>query len=587
MRSFAQKPKVSQQTESAKSAQSHPAHLRQYPRMSLPLNLQHGSDNHAARRLPRADSEDRAVVAETTEQLRWWRDFSQSPLYSSSGAGSEGGADRGATAGQTDKHHPVRPLVAPAPVHPEPSAIRGGGQPLPNDLRGRFERQLGFDLKRVRIHTGAAAERSAATMAAHAYTVGADIAFARGAFNPGTGVGRRLLAHEVAHVVQQLSTPATTQGAHVRAVAHDDRAEATARDVARAIEQHTASPTILPTGPALQREAVTTLESQIEAKLQSAYERFLPWRRKNDLHDALVLLRTLDSQRLRALVAQLDTPGRLLLDTLDSVSDDDRKEFSDVLSRIAVLRNTLLEYAVVTDPTQSKFSIASRPPDTVWHAAGSFESVAEMASEANAFVSQRGMKIGSLGILAHGDSFGTIQMGSDIVQNHTFDSFQSSFKALGELLAPDADVYIYGCVSGAGALGTALLKKLSRALPGRRIIGFNVINVVDPESTLVKSESRFSPRLLTSEVQTTLEFKKRNAREPSKFYQTLKPATANSAHAKWVRDGVVLKWPALADEARQSHPPGSEYETPEIDGVEVDKPVTQPPQTPRPRRRGR
>lgn len=440
-------------------------------------------------------------------------------------------------------------------------------------------------MRRVRVHTNDAAERSATTMAAHAYTVGADIAFGRGAFNPGTETGRRLLAHEVAHVVQQLSTPSNTSGTHARLVAHDNGAESTAQSVAQAIERRTATPTILPTGPALQRDAATTPENQIEAKLRSADERLLPWRRKADLHEALVLLRTLDPQRLRELVARLDAPGRLL-DSLDGVSDDDRREFSDVLGRIAVLRNTLLEYSVVTDPGQKKFPIASRPPDTIWHLAGSFESVSEMVNEAKLFEQYTGMKIGSFGILAHGDGYGTIQMSRDIVQTQNFNSFRASFKALGEHLAADADVYIYGCISGAGAQGTALLKKISLAIPGRRIIGFNVINVIDPNATAVTSESRVSPKLITSDTRSAIEFANRNQRDPGKFFQTMKPAAANSAHAKWVRDGVVLKWPTLADEERASRPPGSEYETPEIDGVDVEKPATPPPQPPRSRRRG-
>ena len=66
-------------------------------------------------------------------------------------------------------------------------------------------RRGGYDFGRVRVHTDAKADESARAVNALAYTVGSDVVFAAGRYAPGTPEGRRLLAHELAHVAQQES----------------------------------------------------------------------------------------------------------------------------------------------------------------------------------------------------------------------------------------------------------------------------------------------------------------------------------------------------------------------------------------------
>ena len=66
-----------------------------------------------------------------------------------------------------------------------------------------MEQRFGHDFSRVRVHSGAAAEQSARDVNANAYTVGHDIVFGAGRFAPGTYEGRRLIAHELTHVLQQ------------------------------------------------------------------------------------------------------------------------------------------------------------------------------------------------------------------------------------------------------------------------------------------------------------------------------------------------------------------------------------------------
>jgi hypothetical protein len=80
---------------------------------------------------------------------------------------------------------------------------RSPGQPLDAATRDFFEPRFGHDFSAVRVHADASAARSARDLNAYAYTVGHDIVFAEGRFAPRTPEGRRLIAHELAHVVQQ------------------------------------------------------------------------------------------------------------------------------------------------------------------------------------------------------------------------------------------------------------------------------------------------------------------------------------------------------------------------------------------------
>ena len=81
-------------------------------------------------------------------------------------------------------------------------AASSAGEPLPEAVRGRFERSAGEDLSEVRIHTGAESARAASAVGARAYTIGQDIHFGEGKYAPGGSSGMHLLAHEVAHTVQ-------------------------------------------------------------------------------------------------------------------------------------------------------------------------------------------------------------------------------------------------------------------------------------------------------------------------------------------------------------------------------------------------
>ena len=77
------------------------------------------------------------------------------------------------------------------------------GRPLDSATRSFMEPRFGHDFSQVRVHDDARAGESARTVNANAYTVGGHIAFAPGRYDPASSTGRRLLAHELAHTIQQ------------------------------------------------------------------------------------------------------------------------------------------------------------------------------------------------------------------------------------------------------------------------------------------------------------------------------------------------------------------------------------------------
>lgn len=98
----------------------------------------------------------------------------------------------GQSAGQID--------TAPASVN---RVLTSPGRPLEPVVRQDMEQRFGHDFSRVRIYSDGLAEQSARELNANAYTVGHNIVFGEGRFAPGTSEGRRLIAHELTHTIQQ------------------------------------------------------------------------------------------------------------------------------------------------------------------------------------------------------------------------------------------------------------------------------------------------------------------------------------------------------------------------------------------------
>ena len=98
-------------------------------------------------------------------------------------------------------------LLPGGTVHPDVEAAiasrRGTGSSLDHGARTRIGSALGDAFGDVRVHHDAAADTLAHSVDARAFTVGSDVFFAKGQYQPGTAGGDQLLAHELTHVVQQ------------------------------------------------------------------------------------------------------------------------------------------------------------------------------------------------------------------------------------------------------------------------------------------------------------------------------------------------------------------------------------------------
>jgi len=153
------------------------------------------------------------------------------PALSESGPGVQrkcscgGSCDKCKAEASDDEHGPVRrkaaaaqtsgfasaqanaTMTAPPIVH---SVLRSPGQPLDATTRAYFEPRFGRDLSTVRVHADGRAADSAAAVGAMAYTVGSDVVFGRARYAPYSTSGKHLLAHELAHVIQQESVPPPT-----------------------------------------------------------------------------------------------------------------------------------------------------------------------------------------------------------------------------------------------------------------------------------------------------------------------------------------------------------------------------------------
>ena len=95
-------------------------------------------------------------------------------------------------------------------VHPEVQgkidSTRGSGATLDSTVRGRMEGSLG-DLSDVTVHTDDTADALNRSVSAKAFATGTDVYFAKGEYSPGSADGDKLIAHELAHVVQQRGAP--------------------------------------------------------------------------------------------------------------------------------------------------------------------------------------------------------------------------------------------------------------------------------------------------------------------------------------------------------------------------------------------
>jgi hypothetical protein len=123
--------------------------------------------------------------------------------------------------------HAVMSQASPAkgtPIAPTTHRAGGvaGGAPLPEGTRSYFEPRFGHSFSAVRVFHDSSAAEAAESLQANAFTIGPNIVFGAGRWSPESSDGQRLLAHELAHVVQQESSPSLQRKIMRDACKHDD-----------------------------------------------------------------------------------------------------------------------------------------------------------------------------------------------------------------------------------------------------------------------------------------------------------------------------------------------------------------------------
>jgi hypothetical protein len=235
-----------------------------------------------------------------------------------------------------------QPGVAPPIVR---EVLRSPGQPLDAQTRALMEPRFGHDFSRVRVHTDAHAAESARAVGAIAYTVGHHIVFDAGEHAPVTVSGRRLLAHELAHVVQQagagavalparLAVDAAVTPAERDADAMADRVVGSAAGEHSGPDRRTSRP--LPSGLAVQRRVSPRLAT-IRDRLETGWFNSVTDR---EAHDVLVILKDLAAHSdvdFRDTVAAMEREG-LVARFLSEVGKDDRRTERETLRRISNAR---------------------------------------------------------------------------------------------------------------------------------------------------------------------------------------------------------------------------------------------------------
>jgi hypothetical protein len=104
------------------------------------------------------------------------------------------------------KDYPSKPIRLTPGLQVRIDSMRSGGQPLPESIRTFFEPRFGFDFSRVRVHASESASETARMLNARAFAINGNLAFGQGQYSPETNSGRKLLAHELTHIVQQSSS---------------------------------------------------------------------------------------------------------------------------------------------------------------------------------------------------------------------------------------------------------------------------------------------------------------------------------------------------------------------------------------------
>ncbi|MBP7689764.1 MAG: DUF4157 domain-containing protein, partial [Thermoflexales bacterium] len=150
------------------------------------------------------------------------------------------------------QRQPVQSGELAAPISDTINRSRGSGQPLPDRVRGSMESAFRSDFGGVRVHTDQQADTLNRSVQAKAFTLGHDIYFSKGNYQPGNSSGQELLAHELTHVVQQGGSNNHVQG-KLTVGPVGDRYEQEADRVAKQVTRGAAAPQLQAAASGVQR----------------------------------------------------------------------------------------------------------------------------------------------------------------------------------------------------------------------------------------------------------------------------------------------------------------------------------------------
>lgn len=239
MRTFIQKQNSTQKPNTAGSARSNRTLSGQSHEVSSILHLQRTIGNQAVQRLLHVNHEKCDASPVTSASPHFERDFSRIPLHAKTQTeiqpkltistpgdafeqeadrmanqvvgtvASSGGLQRGCAECREEEVVQMRAAtdIAAPTVDDRIQALRGGGQGISTSERAYFEPRFGYDFSNVRLHTDSRAADAASALNARAFTVGRDVIFGAAQYAPRTDKGKRLIAHELTHVLQQGAAP--------------------------------------------------------------------------------------------------------------------------------------------------------------------------------------------------------------------------------------------------------------------------------------------------------------------------------------------------------------------------------------------
>ena len=197
MRIFAQKQNRPHKQVSSSFARSNtangPNHLA-----DLILHLQRTIGNQASLRMLQTRAEEPEVGLTGTASPRFGHDFSQIPIHSPAAGAIETKLAINKPGDEYEQEADTPPIVQDLLTSP--------GQPLDPTTSAFFEPRFGFNFSQVRIHADEQSAGAAQAVGAHAFALGTHVVFGKDKYTPSSLAGRELLAHELAHVVQQQAT---------------------------------------------------------------------------------------------------------------------------------------------------------------------------------------------------------------------------------------------------------------------------------------------------------------------------------------------------------------------------------------------